>query len=93
MVTLDSFPVPNRQVQGRQLDNEAVLVLPDKGQVKVLNEVGAAIWALMDGTRTVRQIAAQIAAEYGQPPAVVEADALDFARELVAKGVITSRSA
>jgi hypothetical protein len=41
-------------VRGRRLEHEAVVVLPDKGEVKVLNEVGAQIWALADGTRSVR---------------------------------------
>ncbi len=65
MLNLDSKPKPNASVQGRQLENEAVLVLPDKGEVKVLNEVGARIWALTDGQHSVRQIAAQISAERG----------------------------
>ncbi len=93
MLTLDSYPVPNRAVQGRRLDNEAVLVLPDQGEVKVLNEVGAQIWALADGTRSVRDIVQAICAEYHVPRAEAEADALAFIAELEAKGIVTVRSA
>jgi len=92
MMTLDSIPVPVPTVQGRQLEAEAVLVLPDKGEVKVLNAVGARIWALADGARSVRDIAAALCAEYPVTPAEAEADALAFVRELAAKGIVTVRS-
>ena len=88
MLNLDSKPQPNASVQGRQLENEAVLVLPDKGEVKVLNEVGARIWALTDGRRSVRQIAALVSAEYHVAPAVAEADTLEFVGQLMAKGLV-----
>ncbi len=88
MINLDSCPRPNAAVQGRQLENEAVLVLPDKGEVKVLNEVGARIWQLVDGQRTVREIAAAVCAEYPVTQPVAEVDTLEFMNQLVAKGLI-----
>ncbi len=91
MVTLDSYPAPHVNVQGRRLENEAVLVLPDKGEVKVLNDVGARIWSLADGQHTVRDIAAAICAEYQVAPAEAEADAVAFIAELEAKGIVTVR--
>ena len=52
MLTLDSCPVPKASVQGRRLEKEAVLVYTDKGDVIVINDVGAEIWSLADGRRT-----------------------------------------
>jgi hypothetical protein len=89
MLNLDSRPTPNASVQGRRLENEAVLVLPDKGEVKVLNEVGAQIWQLVDGRRTVREIAAAIGADYAVPRPEVETDTLEFVAELAAKGIVS----
>ena len=60
-VSLEDYPHPTAKARGRFLDREAVIVLPDRGEVKVLNEVGARIWALADGSRSVREIAAAIA--------------------------------
>jgi hypothetical protein len=91
-VTLDSYPVPNPNVVGRVLDNEAVLVLPDRGQIKVLNQVGASIWTLADGRRTVREIAAAICAEYEVEPVEAEADTLAFVTELEGKGIVSLSS-
>ena len=88
MLNLDSRPTPNALVLGRQLENEAVLVLPDQGEAKVLNEVGAQIWQLADGRHTVREIAATVSAGYRVAPSVAEADTLEFVAQLAAKGLL-----
>jgi hypothetical protein len=91
-LTLDSCPAPAEHVRSRRLEQEAVVVLPDRGEVKVLNEVGAQIWTLADGSRTVREIIAAVCAEFEASPAVVEADTLEFLAELQHKGLITIRA-
>lgn len=87
-VSLESYPHPTANARGRLLDREAVIVLPDKGEVKVLNEVGARIWALADGSRSVREIAAAVASSYDVSPAEAEADTVVFLRELREKALI-----
>ncbi len=89
MVSLDSYPVPNAGVVGRIVDGEAVLVLSEQGQVKVLNEVGARIWTLADGTRTLRDIVAAICAEYDVDLDQAEADVCDFVVELAEREVVS----
>jgi coenzyme PQQ biosynthesis protein PqqD len=91
MVTLDAYPIPNPAVQGRRLDNEAVLVLPDRGEVKVLNEVGALIWQLADGTRTIAEIVTSVCTEYQVTQTQAEADVLEFIEELQAKAILSVR--
>lgn len=94
MLNLDAYPVPAPDVVGRTVDdpasktNEAVLVLPSKGQVKVLNEVGARIWTLADGTRSLKEISAMICIEYQVEPQEADADTLQFAAELAERGII-----
>lgn len=90
MLTLDSFPQPAPGVVGRLVDDEAVLVLPERGQVKVVNQVGARIWELLDGRRSVREIAAQICAEYQVDLSQAEADTLEFLAALEARGAVQS---
>lgn len=87
MFNLDSYPIPNANVTGRILKGEAVLVLAEEGKVKVLNEVGARIWTLADGKRTIRDIAAFICEEYEVTETQAEADALEFIDELIRKKV------
>jgi len=89
MISLDSYPVPTAAVVGRLVEHEAVLVLPEKAQVKVLNEVGARIWALADGRRTLRQIAAALSEEYAVDQPQAEADTLDFVSRLAELGIVS----
>jgi len=60
----NSRPTPHPQVAARVVDGSAVIVLADAGEVNVLNPVGTRIWELCDGSRSVRQIAEAIAAEF-----------------------------
>ncbi|MCJ7662586.1 MAG: PqqD family protein [Anaerolineales bacterium] len=70
------------------MDGEAVLVLPEKGKVKVLNEVGAFIWSKVDGEGSVRQISELLAAEYEVGKSEAEEDSLAFLSDLEERGVV-----
>jgi len=95
MDKLNAYPVPNSGVVGRVLNSpgadqlEAVIVLPASGKIEVLNDVGARIWSLVNGHRSVREIATLLCAEYQVESALAEADALVFLEELAGRGVIT----
>ncbi len=88
-LSLNSYPAPSEQARSRLLEHEAVVVLPGQGEVKVLNEVGARIWGLIDGAHSVRDIASVVCAEYAVTPAEAEADTLSFLADLEQKGMIT----
>jgi hypothetical protein len=93
MDSLDRYPIPDPGVIGRIVEtsvpgvNEAVLVLPEQGKLKVLNDVGARIWSLVDGKRTIRQIAGEISTEYAISTSQAEDDARTFIDSLVQKGI------
>lgn len=88
MFTLKSQPKPKPDIVGRSVDNEAVLVLPSQGKVKVLNEVGSRIWELLDGERTVNEIAVAVVQEYEVSQAMAEKDALEFVNDLGEKDMV-----
>lgn len=90
MLKLDTRPAPNPTVVGRVVEGEAVLVLPQQGEVKVLNEVGARIWELIDGSRTIREIVDIICDEYAVEEEQAESDTLAFIAELESKSIISS---
>lgn len=87
-VSSSAYPIPHPQVAGRVVNGEAVLVLPGKGQVKVLNEVGARIWELADGNRTVAEIVDCIDTEFDVARPVAEADTCAFIERLAAMGIL-----
>ncbi len=92
MTFLNQIPKPVSGVTGQVVDGEAVLVLPDKGEVKVLNEVGARIWELSDGTRTIAEISEQLAQEFEVDIQKAQNDAVIFLQQLEQKGVVKLES-
>ena len=89
IISLDSIPIPNPNVVGRVVADEAVLVLPEKGTVKVLNEVGARIWSLVNGIRRTSEIAEVVFYEFDVDLPTAQQDTLDFLDELASRDVIS----
>jgi len=58
------------------------------GVYYTLNEVGTAFWNMLDGTKTIADCAAAIAAEYNAPLEVVTADLLEISADLVNEGLV-----
>ncbi|WP_437692952.1 pyrroloquinoline quinone biosynthesis protein PqqE [Sorangium sp. So ce176] len=79
-----------RLVRDRASGRE-ILLYPERGLA--LNPVAAAVAVRLDGTRTVGQIAAEIAASFAAaPPGEVERDVLVFLEQLAARGLLERRA-
>lgn len=72
-------------------DGELVVVLPEQGKFVVLNATGARVLHLSDGTRTLREIADTLVAEFNADVARVEGDVVRFAQALVERGALRVR--
>lgn len=67
------------------------LVLDGRGQMlRGLNDTGATIWGLLDGRRSVEQIAAVLAERHGAPPDQVLPDVIAFLEQLQERGLVHS---
>jgi len=88
MLTLTHCPVQAPGVISRQVEDEAVIVLPVKGEVKVINDVGAYIWALSNGERPIGEIIAAVCAQYQVETEQAQADVLAFIESLVERGAL-----
>lgn len=73
----------------RIVDGEAVMVLPATGKVHTLNAVGTRFWELIDGGRTLDEVAAQLAEEFDAPSERIATDCRAFAVELRERGLLT----
>ena len=76
------IPVQNPDLAWRIVDDECILVDPQGSAATVLNTVGARIWELADGKRTLAQILDQLIEEYNVEPARLASDADEFVRHL-----------
>ena len=79
----EAFPV-RRPVPWRTLDTEALVVDVKSGLLYPLNSVGARIWELCDGARSVDDIVHALAHEFDAEDAVIRRDAERFIDELTA---------
>ena len=87
-IDLNTIPRPNPDIISRVIDNEAVLVMPKQGKVKVLNEVGAAIWELIDGQRNIQHINEEICNQFEIDPTIANADIHRFIVDLIERDIV-----
>jgi Coenzyme PQQ synthesis protein D (PqqD) len=85
----------NRLVRGEKIlakagpDSDTVILLnPEDGQYYTLEGVGARIWDLCDGKRSVSDVISAISEEYDAPPATVQADVIELLGDLEKEGLI-----
>ncbi len=88
-ITLDTILEPAKSVVGRLIDQEALIVVAEQGRAKVLNEVGARIWGLVDGSRSVDDIIRSICQEFDVEVGEAERDVIGFLERLLAQGALT----
>lgn len=78
MIELTTSPKKIKEIAWRIIDEEAILVLPEESNVKVLNKTGTRIWQLIDGTNTVNDIANTIHNEFHVDPKTSLEDTSEF---------------
>jgi len=74
MTGAQTVPVPALHVSVSYVDGEAVLYDAELTRPVLLNSTAAAVWAALDGRRTVAEIAARLAVRFGAEPQQVAAD-------------------
>jgi len=76
----------------RVYDGQATVVMPDRAEVKVVNEVGSLIWEKIDGRRTVGQVVESaleaILKDFEVAPDEARRDALNFIGDLHDHGMV-----
>ena len=82
MNILTKYPKRSDKTASRVIDNEAVIVIPQEGLVRILNEVGSRIWQLSDGKCTVGKIINIISSEFNVPEEEAKEDTENFIKEL-----------
>ena len=73
----------------RIYDGQATVVLPDRAEVHVLNQVGSLVWDRIDGQRTLGRILESVLEEYEISAEELRRDALDFVSALKAHGMVS----
>ena len=86
--SLESKIQRQKDVAWRMIDGEAVIITPADSTMHTLNDVGTRIWELMTGTRSLREVAGVLCAEFEVDRERAEKDTLWFTECLAKKGLI-----
>jgi hypothetical protein len=81
-------PTRAATVIARDLGEELVLLDTRNEQYFSLDEVGAFIWQLVDGQRTVADLVAAVAAEYDAQEPTIQQDTLELLEHLATEELI-----
>jgi hypothetical protein len=84
----EKIAVKSDKVASRVIDAEAVIVILDKQQTIVLNEVGSRIWEIMDEKKSVDDFARIIASEFDITYDEATKDIVEFIEDLTQRGAI-----
>jgi len=89
--------VPSENVVAREIEGEIIIVPLAAGigdaedDLFSLNETGRTFWKLLDGKKTLAQIAKVLAEKYDAPQASIEKDVLGLAAELLKRRMICEK--
>ena len=73
----------------RVIEGEAVILSLDTKVLRGLNPVGSRVWDLIDGQRSVEEIAGLIVKEFDVERSQADQDVRGFVQELLDKGLVT----
>ena len=96
-ISLDAAYGPSDDVVVRDIEGEIIIVPLVAGigdledELFTLNETGRAMWLKLDGRKTLRVVAGELAAEFEAPAGTIEQDVLGFAEELARRKMIARK--
>ncbi len=93
MLGLEEVLSPAPGILSHQTHDELVVVLPGQGRFIVLNKTGAQVFQMMDGSRTLGEIAAALSQQYGIPLERAQQDVLALARKLLERAAVICKGA
>jgi hypothetical protein len=96
-LTMNSICAPSEDIVAREIEGDIIIIPLVSGiggsndELYTLNETGQAIWLLLDGTRTLGEVAAFLSQKFAFLPEKINADVLGFAGEMTLRGFLTAK--
>lgn len=82
MIAKDKYLVKDEDVLFTSMGEDAVLLHVNRGDYYSLNKVGARLWVLADGTRSIDDLATMITEEFEIDREQAEKDIIELAEQL-----------
>lgn len=83
------IPIANPvAVLREEFDDWAVIFNPDNAEAAGINPVGVMVWKLIDGSRDVKNIIAEVQSSFAEEPETIASDVEVFLGALEEKGFV-----
>ncbi len=87
-MNVNSRPKRAERILSQRSAEMVILLSPGSGQYYTLDEVGARVWELCDGTRQVTDLVSAIHAEYDAPFETIQTDLLELLVDLTREKLV-----
>jgi hypothetical protein len=93
-IRLDAIYAPSEDVVAREIEGELIIVPLAAGigdmedELYTVNETARAIWAQLDGERSLQGVIAAMIEEYDAAPGEIERDVLGLVQELARRRIL-----
>jgi coenzyme PQQ synthesis protein D (PqqD) len=88
MIALDIRPLRANGILAQRNADSLILLNPDSGQYFTLDEVGARVWELCDGSHPVAEVVSTLHAEYDAPVKSIQTDVLELLEDLAREQLV-----
>jgi hypothetical protein len=91
---LDAVYAPSEDIVARSIEGELIIVPLVAGigdledELYTLNQTGKAVWDRLDGKRKLKEVLAELSAEFEAPVGEIEKDLIGLVEELVRRKIV-----
>jgi len=89
MIQKELYLIKDHEVLFTSMGEDAVLLHAQRGDYYSLNKVGARLWVLADGCKTIEELARLITGEFDISQEQAEGDIIELAEQLAKEGLVT----
>lgn len=93
-VNIEYIYIPSEDVVAREIEGELIIVPLTTGigdmedEIYTLNETGRAIWAKLDGKKSLQEVAEALKSEFEAKPGEIEGDVVGLVKELFKRRMV-----
>jgi len=88
MIQKGHYLVKDSEVLFTSMGEDAVLLHVQRGDYYSLNKVGARLWVMADGTKSVEDLAVMLTQEFDISQEQAEKDIIELAEQLAKEGLV-----
>ena len=93
---LDAVYAPSEDIVARSIEGELIIVPLVAGigdledELYSLNETGKAVWDRLDGKKSMKEVLAELSAEFDAPAGEIERDLIGLVEELLRRRILVA---